>query len=186
MPWASTHLYPPKRHKHVTFTTTLHLTPSPVFALCNTAPQIAEWDWYIYMQTVNNTLCGSDLTNRDDFSLCWHKAKWRREAWHTRSHGGVRHPSWATGWMRFIQGVIKGIVIALWSFEGDGINCRFYLCSSTCRQASERKCVIIIGPVGNNIYFQCLIIICCRHYCYWMIFFSISLQIWWVSCHAYG
>lgn len=41
VPGAATHLYSPQRYKHVTFSTTLHLTPSPAFMLRNTVPQIA-------------------------------------------------------------------------------------------------------------------------------------------------
>lgn len=52
VPWASTHPLIPSGDMNMwLFSATLHLTPSPVFMLCNTGPQIAMWDWYTHTQS---------------------------------------------------------------------------------------------------------------------------------------
>ena len=51
-PWASWHPLIPSGDMNMwLFSATLHLTPSPVFMLCNTGPQIAMWDWYTHTQS---------------------------------------------------------------------------------------------------------------------------------------
>lgn len=137
MPRAFRHLlFPSRDNEHVTFSTTLHLTPSPVFALCNTDPQIALWDWYI-LRRVSDALCLRWFDERTFvflfFFLRGHNAAWR--TLHARSHRGVGHQSKVTRWTKSFQFVINRIATgrALKSFKGDRVKCRFNQWSSRCR-----------------------------------------------------
>lgn len=128
----------PSRDTNVTFCTTLHLTPSPVSALCNVDPQIAREidthtqagkERYLVLQQYDEHAHDFPPGPMSSGGRSLLSTQFGTEEW-----GGVRPQNWTPGWMRWTPCVIKVDLRGSQSCEKGRINCIFYQWS---RKAKE-------------------------------------------------
>lgn len=131
MPWVSTHLFSPPEIWTCDHSTSFNTFPC-VRVMQHTDPQIAWWDWYIHMHESNEwypnvidigrtpRLFLLRAQSQGEEGVSTHKVTWRRRREEEDTRAG-----WQVRWSLFNMW-LRGF-IALWSFEGEGINCILHI-----------------------------------------------------------